>query len=129
MSPASRDTNFDLICIPWKTRRAHDAAAGELPFPFSSWPLGFVGEVASQHNCSRPYTKLLDASGRICNALQHVSLRNKSRIASNGRMSDMTAFQEVVLLIWIDINVLFVLWRIFRATAQGEICIASVEPN
>lgn len=39
----------------------------------------------------------------------------------------MTAFQEVALLIWIDVNVLFVLWRIFRATAQGEISVASLE--
>lgn len=39
----------------------------------------------------------------------------------------MSASMEVGLLIWIDINVLFVLWRIFRATAQGEICVAAVE--
>jgi hypothetical protein len=39
----------------------------------------------------------------------------------------MTAFQEVVLLIWIDINVLFVFWRICRAVAKDEISVVSLE--
>ncbi len=39
----------------------------------------------------------------------------------------MTAFQEVVLLIWLDINVLVVFWRVCRATEQGEIIVAPLE--
>jgi hypothetical protein len=39
----------------------------------------------------------------------------------------MSAVWEVVLIIWIDINVLFVLWRIFRAIAQGNISVVSLE--
>ncbi len=39
----------------------------------------------------------------------------------------MTATQEVVLLLWIDVNVLFVLWRIFRAVAKDEISVVSLE--
>jgi hypothetical protein len=39
----------------------------------------------------------------------------------------MSAFWEVVLVIWIDFNVLFVLWRILRAVAQGEIVVAPLE--
>jgi len=39
----------------------------------------------------------------------------------------MSASAEVALLIWIDINILFVVWRICRAVAKGDIQVEAVE--
>jgi len=39
----------------------------------------------------------------------------------------MSASLEVALILWLDFNVLFVLWRILRAVAQCEIAVAPLE--
>ena len=31
---------------------------------------------------------------------------------------------KVALMLWLDFNVLFVLWRIYRGVEEGEICLA-----
>lgn len=39
----------------------------------------------------------------------------------------MSAGWEVAIALWIDLNVLFVLWRIFRAVRKDEIVVAVIE--
>lgn len=37
----------------------------------------------------------------------------------------MSASAEVALAIWLNINVLFVVWRTYRAIEKGELCLAT----